>query len=258
MKYCLSLLLLQTLSCKKEDVNKKSFQQKNLLANQIWENENGMHGFNHSFQGTPKGMTLLDEIIAIDSTNSNALREISVPCLKRGIPHKWKPLIDKAVKHNPKKWQPMRSYLYLWFYRDYKKAIADFNASDTITPYLDYPQGHSVDFWRGIAYLGAKDYENSISYWDKHITKETEDSGEDWVELEAFLYRGIAYYESGNQKKVVEDFDRVIHYFKQSADAKYYKSFILLNKGNKKEALAMINDAIVDFKNGYFNHRGYV
>lgn len=56
----------------------------------------------------------------------------------------------------------------------------------------------------------------------------------------------------------MEDFDRVIHYFKQSADAKYYKSFILLNKGNKKEALAMINDAIVDFKNGYFNHRGYV
>ncbi|WP_339840573.1 tetratricopeptide repeat protein [uncultured Maribacter sp.] len=209
-------------------------------------------------QGSTAFQNGIAEAVIIDPTYEPGVYELSVADLKRGLPHKWLPQYNKAVELNPEQRIPWRGYLYLWFYRDYKKAIADFNASDTITPYLDYPQGHSVDFWRGIAYLGAKDYENSISYWDKHITKETEDSGEDWVELEAFLYRGIAYYESGNQKKAVEDFDRVIHYFKQSADAKYYKSFILLNKGNKKEALAMINNAIVDFKNGYFINRGYV
>lgn len=257
-RYCLSFLILLAFSCNEEDMIKKSFQERKLLANKIWENEYKKHGFNHSFQGTSKGMTLLDKIISIDSTNSNALREVSVPYLKRGIPHKWKPLIDKAVKHNPKTWQPMRGYLYLNFYRDYEKAIADFNASDTITSYLDYPQGHSVDFWRGIAYLGAKDYDNSITYWDKHITKETEDTGEDWVELEAFLYRGIAYYESGNQNKAIEDFNKAIEYFTQTADAKYYKALILLNEGKKEEASAIINDAIIDFNNGFYNNRDYV
>ncbi len=152
----------------------------------------------------------------------------------------------------------MRGYLYLIFYRNYKKAIADFDASDTLTDYIDHPQGHSVDFWRGIAYLGLKDYENSIAYWDKHIQRETEESGEDWVELEAFLYRGIAYYESGNFDKALEDFDKAIQYFKQTADAKYYKALILNQQGYQDEALRLLDDAIVDFKAGFYNHRDYV
>ncbi|CAN0604149.1 unnamed protein product, partial [Ectocarpus sp. 12 AP-2014] len=125
-------------------------------------------------------------------------------------------------------------------------------------PYLDYPQGHSVDFCLGIAYLGLKDYENSIAFWDKHITKETEDSGEDWVELEAFLYRGIAYYESGNKEQALVNFDKLLHYFKQSADAKYYKAQIISSQGQTEQAIALINDAIIDFNSGFYNNRDYV
>ncbi|WP_437370046.1 tetratricopeptide repeat protein [Maribacter litoralis] len=209
-------------------------------------------------QGSVAFQNGIAEAVAIDSTYEPGVYELSVADLKRGLPHKWLPQYNKAVKLNPVQRIPWRGYLYLWFYRDYEKAIADFNASDTITSYLDYPQGHSVDFWRGIAYLGAKDYDNSIAYWDKHITKETEDSGEDWVELEAFLYRGIAYFESGNTKKANENFDKVIQYFTSSADAKYYKAQLLLNEGHKKAALNMIEDAIVDFNNGYYNNRAYV
>lgn len=212
LKYYLSILLVFVVSCKENSQNQAQ-KDNRLLAKEIWKIENSKHGFNGSFQGTPKAMSLLDQILELDSTNSDALREVSVPFLKRGLPHEWKPRFDKAVAHNPEEWQPWRGYLYLWFYRDSEKAIADFNASDSLTAYIDYPQGHSVDFWRGIAYLGLKDYENSLAFWDKHITKETEDSGEDWVELEAFLYRGIAYYESGNGKKALENFDKVIHYF---------------------------------------------
>jgi len=203
-------------------------------------------------------MTMLDSILNLDPENAAAWREISIPYLKRGMPLQWKPLIDKAVLHDAKTWQPMRGYLYLWFYRDYEKAIADFNASDTLTDYIDHPQGHSVDFWRGIAYLGLKDHENSIAYWNKHISKETEESGEDWVELEAFLYRGIAHYESENLEKALEDFDKAIRYFKQSADAKFYKSKILFEKGKSKEALEFLEEANSDFKEGYFNNRDYV
>ncbi|WP_116771901.1 tetratricopeptide repeat protein [Maribacter litoralis] len=209
-------------------------------------------------QGSVAFQNGIAEAVAIDSTYEPGVYELSVADLKRGLPHKWLPQYNKAVKLNPVQRIPWRGYLYLWFYRDYEKAIADFNASDTITSYLDYPQGHSVDFWRGIAYLGAKDYDNSIAYWDKHITKETEDSGEDWVELEAFLYRGIAYFESGNTKKANENFDKVIQYFTSSADAKYYKAQLLLNEGHKKAALNMIEDTIVDFNNGYYNNRAYV
>jgi len=215
-------------------------------------------GKHASYQGTPTCMNAFSFLLEIDSMNAEAYRELSIPYLKRGIPHNWEKWIDKAVQYDSVAWQPYRGYNYLWFYRDYKRAIADFDASDTLTPHLDYPQGHSVDFWRGIAYLGLKDYENSISYWNKHINKETKDSGEDWVELEAFLYRGIAYYESDDHEKAIENFDKVIHYFKQSADAKYYKALILKRSGETEDAISLVKEAITDFNNGFYNNRPYV
>nr|WP_298793233.1 tetratricopeptide repeat protein [uncultured Allomuricauda sp.] len=212
----------------------------------------------HLFQGSPESMISIEKAIEIDPTYAEAIRELSVAYLKRGMPHKWKPIMDKAVYHDPKTWVPWRGYLYLYFYRDYKKAIIDFNASDTLTPSMDYPQGHSVDFWRGIAYLGLKNYNKSIVYLDKHIKKETEDTGEDWVEIEAFLYRGIAHYESGNNKKAIENFHKILHYFQFSADAKYYLAKILTEEGKSAEALVLINKAIDDYQKGYYNNYHYV
>ncbi len=250
-------LVLFFIACKKTTLNNTA-EENRLLAQSLFQQEFGSHDHTKPIQGTPKSMTMLDSILKLDPTNAAAWREISIPYLKRGMPLQWKPLIDKAVKLDASIWQPMRGYLYLWFYRDYKNAIADFNASDTLTPYIDYLQGHSVDFWRGVAYLGLNDYKNSIAYWDKHIIKETEDSGEDWVELEAFLYRGIAYYESGDQEKALEDFDKAITYFKQTADAKYYKAKILYAAGNTNKALSLTEEAIDDFKKEFYNNRPYV
>jgi len=215
-------------------------------------------GKHADYQGNPICMNAFAYVLEVDSTNAEAYRELSIPYLKRGIPHLWKKWIDNAVKYDSVAWQPYRGYNYLWFYRDYKNAIADFNASDTLTPYLDQPQGHSVDFWRGIAYLGLKDYENSIAYWNKHIQKETKEAGEDWVELEAFLYRGIAYYESGNFENAKGNFDKIITYFKTSADANYYLAKIALEQNKNDVALQHINKCREDFENGFFNQRPYV
>ncbi|MFS4492982.1 tetratricopeptide repeat protein [Maribacter sp. 2308TA10-17] len=251
LKFYLSIFtVLLFFSCKENTLEAKKGNNREL-AEQVYKTGENL------LQGSPESMERIKEAIALDTTYAEAIRELSVAYLKRGMPHKWKPIFDEAVEKDAATWQPWRGYLYLWFYRDYKKAIADFDASDTLTDYIDHPQGHSVDFWRGIAYLGLKDYENSIAYWDKHITKETEDSGEDWVELEAFLYRGIAYYESGNPEKAVENFDKVIQYFKQSADAKYYKALILKDD-DAIEAKALIEDAIIDFNAGFYNNRDYV
>ena len=252
LKYFLKLFILVVLFSCKEDYSNLNSEERRTIAKKIFKEGE------HLPQGSAKSMTRIEKAIAIDSTYAEAIRELSVAYLKRGMPHKWKPIYDNAVKQDPKTWQPWRGYLYLWFYRDYKKAIADFDASDTLTDYIDHPQGHSVDFWRGIAYLGLKDYENSIKYWDKHITRETNETGEDWVELEAFLYRGISYYESGNSEKALENFDKIITYFKHSADAKYYKAILAKKAGKIDEATQLIENAIIDFNSGYYNNRPYV
>lgn len=211
-----------------------------------------------SYQGSQANIKALEDVLKIDSNYSYALRELSVPYLKRGMPLEWKPRYDKAVAADPQTWVPMRGYLYLLFYRDYRKAIADFNASDTLTPFLDYPQGHSVDYWRGIAYLGLKDYKNSIAYWNKHIAKETKDSGEDWVELEAFLYRGIAQYKAGHPQKALENFDKLLGYYSTSAETKYYYAKILLENGDLDQGLRFLEEAKEDLENKYALYHDYV
>ena len=211
-------------------------------------------------QGSAGSINGIARAIELDSTYEQAVYELSVAYLKRGMPHEWKAQYDKAVLLDSVTRIPWRGYLYLWFYRDYKKAIADFDASDYLTPnFVDAPQGHSVDYWRGIAYLGLNDYENSIAYFDKYINKDTEELGEDWVELTAFLYRGIAYYEAGNFENALYNFDKQLEHGRNlSADAKYYKALIFNDQGEHEKAKELLDSAIDDFNIGYFNSRPYV
>jgi len=213
----------------------------------------------HYPQGSMMSINGIKRATEIDPTYQQAVYELSVAYLKRGLPHKWKPQYNKAVLLDSVQRIPWRGYLYLWFYRDYKKAIADFDMSDTLTPnFIDAPQGHSVDYWRGIAYLGLKDYKNSLAYFNKFIETETKEWGEDIVEVTGFLYRGIVLYDTNEYEKALVDFDKVLKYNRgQSADAKYYKALILKDS-NPKEAKQHIDSAISDFNNGYFNQRPYV
>lgn len=255
-KYCLSILFILLLfSCNKiEDTSSLSPIEKRTVAIKTYKDAIFFP------QGSARSVSGIYHATQIDSTYEQAVYELSVAYLKRGMPHKWKHQYDKAVVLDSANRIPWRGYLYLWFYRDYKKAIADFDASDILTPnFIDNPQGHSVDYWRGIAYLGLKDYKNSLYYFDKYINYETAEVGEEWVELTGFLYRGIAYYESGNYEKALKDFDLLLSYSENLyADGKYYKALIFKEQGKVSEAIALIESAINDFKNGYYNNRPYV
>jgi len=211
-------------------------------------------------QGSTPFQNGIADAVAIDPLYEQGVYELSVADLKRGLPHKWLPQYNKAVVLDSVTRIPWRGYLYLWFYRDYKKAIADFDASDTLTPeFIDAPQGHSVDYWRGIAYLGLKNYEKSNWYFEKHIAKEIKDFGEDYVDVTAFLYNGISYFEAGNYEKALLNFNKQLKYSRNlSADAKYYKAKIFKAENKNANALEAINEAIQNFNQGHNNTRGYV
>ena len=167
--------------------------------------------------------------------------------------------MDQAVICDAKRWQGWRGYLYLFFYRDYKKAVADLNATDSLTPhFIDNPQGHSVDYWRGHAYLGMKDYKNSIVYYQKHIDKVVNDYGEDWVEPDAFLNLGIAFFEHGMLDSVPALLNKALQYYdNKSADTKYYWALYEQSQGDREKALEWVHKAIEDFKLGHSKERPY-
>lgn len=214
----------------------------------------------HLFQGSSKSMTRIQKAIAIDSTYAEAVREFSVAYLKRGMPHIWKKYMDKAVALNPETWQGYRGYNYLWFYRDYRKAIEDFDGVDALTPnFTDAPQGHSVDYWKGIAYLGLKEYDNAIQSFDKYIKEETESFGVDLIEVTTYLYKGIAYYDLQDFDKAIENFNLLLQYSYDSyGDGKYYLALIYKQQGKLKKAKQLANDALKDYNDGYVNQRPYV
>ncbi|MCF6279788.1 MAG: tetratricopeptide repeat protein [Flavobacteriaceae bacterium] len=256
MKYCLSfIVLVQFFSCNKGiDATSLNAEERRELAIKTYKDAIFFP------QGSSRSLSGIDKATQIDPTYKQAVYELSVAYLKRGMPHKWKPQYDKAVLLDSVTRIPWRGYLYLWFYRDYKKAITDFDMSDVLTPnFTDRPQGQSVHYWRGIAYLGLNDTKSSIAYFDKYIVEETKEAGEDWVELTAFLYRGIAYYESGNHEKALENFEKLLKYSENLyADGKYYKALIYKKQGKSLEAKKLVNAAIEDFNNGYYNNRPYV
>jgi len=198
--------------------------------------------------------------IALDPDNADAWRELSIPYLKRGMPNEWKPLFDKAVALNPEEWQGWRGYLYLYFYRNYKNAIKDFDATDILTPgFDDAPQGQSVNYMRGIAYLGLEDYKKSLSYFDTYIEDQANSSGEEYAEVTAFLYRGIVYYLQEDYENAKNNFFKVLKYSGNNyADAHYYLAACFHKEGNKDKAITHIDKAIEDFNSGYFHTRGYV
>ena len=253
LKYFLSILaILVVLSCGVDSETKATSNR--AEAEKIYKEAIQF------YQGTAIFQNGVIDAFTVDSTYDEAIRELSIAYLKRGYPHEWKKRIDIAVELNPEIWQGYRGYNYLWFYRDYERAIADFDATDTLTPnFKDAPQGHSVDYWRGIAYLGLNNHERSISYFDEYITSEVEEFGEDWVEVTAFLYRGIAYYEIGNFEEALSNFDKQLKYSRgRSADAKYYKALIFKSQNKTEEAKSLLDGALDDYNIGYYNNRPYV
>ncbi|MEL7220836.1 MAG: hypothetical protein AAGJ93_05920, partial [Bacteroidota bacterium] len=134
---------------------------------------NLLEGIGYYYQGSPASQMLLEEALAYDPNSAKIHREIGVPYLKRGIASAFPDYYGKAADLDPLGWTGWRGYLYLYFYRDYERAIADFNLTDTLTPnQVDYPQSISVDYMRGICYLMIDDYPSAIDYFDRHIAYE--------------------------------------------------------------------------------------
>ncbi len=250
-KYYLSAILVFLLFSCNESFEDMSPAERKALSEKVFK-EGGFLG-----QGSSASMTRIERAVAIDPTNCDAVRELSVAMLKRGLIDEWKPTFDKAVACDPKIWTPWRGYLYLQFYRDYDKAIADFDASDTLTPdFIDAPQGQSVDYWRGIAYLGKKDYVSSIEYFSKYIDTTTEEVGEDWAEPTAFLYKAIAYYEAGDMENSELAIDKFLFYHRdKTAEGQYYKARIALSKSNCILAKEKLDLAYLNYKeDNLFRH----
>ncbi len=210
-------------------------------------------------QGSPDNMNIIELSLRVDSANSFAWRELSVPYLKRGLPGKWKPLFDRAVDLEPVAWQGWRGYLLLYFYRDYASALRDFHATDSLTPTLtDRPQGISVNLLRGIAYLGLKNYAKAEEFISKSIREDSASLGENWVDSNSYIYQGVVKERLGKIKSAKAAYHKNVKYNSNSSDGYFHLAKIHLELGELDSAVNRIALARTLYTRGLYLRNPYV
>lgn len=218
-----------------------------------------MNGSHRYYQGSVPEQILLDKALELDPENADAWRERGIAYLKRGFAAEYFPYYKKAVEVDPLAWQGWRGYIYLYFYRDYERALADFNATDILTPdVVDYPQSTSVDFMRAICYLKLEENDKAIAYLDQHIEEELSTVELKYVDTKSFLFRGIAFHRNGQYEKAINNYKRALEHASENSDLWYWLAKTNVAAGDFTAARAAIEKADSQFKKGYFNKRNYV
>lgn len=249
--------LTSLISCQQQPVlYQKSYTQKEKekLAISL------LDGLGNYYQGTPAQQFLIKEALQLNPNHAEVWREMGVPYLKRGFTAEAMSIYyPKAVELDPVGWQGWRGYLYLYFYRDYKNALADFDATDTLTPnFVDYPQSLSVDFMRGICYLKMGQYQQAINYFDQHIEYEKGTTGLEYIESKTFLYKGIAHLELMQKDQARAAFELGLTVDPTNADLLFWLAKLSKQVGDQTKAQELISAAKTQFLKGNYNHRPYV
>ncbi|HKK78843.1 MAG TPA: tetratricopeptide repeat protein [Phaeodactylibacter sp.] len=231
-----------------------SDSEKGILAEQL------LNGLRFFYQGEVGEQLLMEEAISHQPQNATLYRELGAPAVKRGMAKDFYRYYEDAVRYDAVNWQGWRGYLYLYFYRDYERALADFQALDTLTPdFVDYPQATSVLFMSAICYLQLGQYDTAVAYFDRHIQEELRTVEEEYIDTETFLFKGIAYAKQGRWSEAAATFERGLRNAdSKSADLWYWKAKAAAAQGNENTARLCIDAAKKWYDKGYFHDRPYV
>lgn len=249
-----SILLLGLASCSNNNWYKKEFtpDEKVTLAKSL------LGGVGLYYQGTVPQQFLMEEALSFDSTNADIWREFGTAPVKRGLAVNMQYFYGQAVKYNPKEWQGWRGYLYLYFYRDFKRAIKDFNTVDSLLGLMGNSQGQNHDYMRGIANYGLGNYDDALLSLNKYINTEIATNSEDWVDVYAILYRAYTFRKLNKPSSALEDISMLLRLYPNLADAHFLKAEILYSQNYFDDALKSTQLAKKNFLLGYYHKRPYI
>ncbi|MEO9483132.1 MAG: tetratricopeptide repeat protein [Ekhidna sp.] len=215
-------------------------------------------GGGYYYQGSVPEQFQLEESLKLDSTDADLWREIATARLKRGIADEMHHYYGEAVRRKAEKWAGFRGYIYLYFYRDYYRAISDFDYADELRGEVDFSQGQSHDYMRGICHYGLGDYQAAYESLDKYISKVTKEEGEEWVDVYALLYKGLALMKMERLDDALLTFEQALKYYKNLSDCFYHKARIYVSRGQFDLALEQLKLAEKYHLEGYYHQRPYV
>ena len=155
--------------------------------------------------GTEKHMKALEKAVRLDPKNEQAWKALAQPFLYRGLYEEWHERSSKVIELHPKAWQGWLGYQKLFFFRDYGGALYDLDATDTLTiDKTDFVQNKSVDYLRGLCYLGLHDYDKATEYFQLYLDKQNAATGSVDIDETAYLYLAIIANELQQYHKAID------------------------------------------------------
>lgn len=209
---------------------------------------NGAHNYNYNFE-MQEWQQHLDEGLKQDSTIAYLWQQKAMPYFKAQKYEVGMAYIDKAVKFDPKRYQPYRAFIKCIFSKTYQEAIDDFE--DCMKKWGDnFEMDHTYSFYIGLSYLQLNEFDKAESYFQQSIFKHQTAFGE--IHHNVLFYYGITKYEQQKFEEAITYFDKAILQYPKFSDAIYYKAISLYKLDRPfEDYAALVEQATTYKKQGY-------
>lgn len=244
LKYSLSIvsIVLLVSSCNKAEELKQTYDE-NLLK---------LKRKNY-YQGSRKRQENSDLLIALNPDNSSYYQGKSMAHTKIGDYHIAFPLLEKAWELDAKETGYYYGWLLLYYYRDYERALEKLETYDNFTPNTpDFCWGEHINYLKGLCHKQMGNYEKAIEEFSNVIAYEAE-----FVDMYAYVYRGICYQKLAQHDLAIKDFDRAIQEYDKCSMAYFYKGLSYKAIDLPKLYKASIYEAKSLVEKGFYKRHDY-
>lgn len=208
----------------------------------------------HPYQGSLLHQYRCDTLIALNHNASTNYEEKSTPYTKNGDYHIAYPYLEKAYKLDPKGTLYYYSWLTLYYYRDYERALALLTEFDNYTPNkASYAWGENVNFLKGLALRQMKRFPEAVTEFSTCIKDEAKN-----VDIYTYVYKGICHFYNNEHELAIKDFDYAIEKYESCSAAYFWKAEVLAQKQKNKEAILQLEIALDLVKKGHIKTDSYM
>jgi tetratricopeptide (TPR) repeat protein len=206
------------------------------------------------YQGSLLHQSRCDTLIALNHNVADNYQEKSTPYTKNGDYQIAYPYLEKAYHIDPEGTLYYYSWLTLYYFRDYERALVLLTEFDDYTPgRTSYAWGENVNFLKGLALRQMKRYSEAIVEFSMCI----KDEGKN-VDIYAFVYKGICHFYNNEPELAIKNFDQAIEKYESCSAAYFWKAEVLAQKQEYKETIHQLKIALNLVKKGHIKTDGYM
>lgn len=206
------------------------------------------------YQGSLLHQSRCDTLIALGHNVSGNYQEKSTPYTKIGDYHIAYPYLEKAYQLDPEGSLYYYSWLTLYYYRDYERALALLTEYDNYTPdRTSYAWGENVNFLKGLALRQMNRFPEAVTEFSTCI----KDEGKN-VDIYAYVYKGICHFYNNEHELAIKDFDYAIEKYESCSAAYYWKAEVLAQEKEYKEAIRNLKIGVDFVKKGHIKTDYYM